>query len=328
MRKHFNVKIGFSILGCGLLLCVSSASAATANPSGQALEIAPPILTLTANPGQTLKTSIELRDVSASSLVVTNQVNDFVAAGEDGSPQILTGDTSNDPFSMKDWIQPLQALTLVPKEIETLPVTINVPASASPGGHYSIIRFTGTAPELKGTGVSLSASLGALVLLTVNGQLHDNLSVQEFSANDGGKPSTFFESAPITFVARLKNNGNIQEEPSGHIIVTDMFGKIVAGVNINIPPRNVLPASIRKFTGALDKSVIGNKRLFGKYKAVMSLTYGSVSKQSLTSTMSFWVIPYRLIGIIVVAILVAFFALRFLIQRYNRYILSNAHRRR
>lgn len=329
MRKYFILSTGFSVVGCALLLCAPLATAATAsNGSGQALEIAPPVITLTANPGQTIKTEIKLRDIASTKLVVANQINDFVAAGEDGTPKILTGDTSGNPFSLKDWIVPLQSLTLSPREIETLPVTIRVPATASPGGHYGIIRFTGTPPELKGTGVSLSASLGALILLTVNGQLHDNLTVQEFSANNGGKTSGLFESAPITFVVRLKNSGNIQEEPTGYVKVTDMFGKVVAGVNINVPPKNILPDSIRKFTGALDKSVIGNKRLFGHYTASVSLAYGAASKQTVSATMSFWVIPYRLIGGIVIGLIIAFFVLRFLIRRYNRLILSRAQRPR
>lgn len=302
--------------------------AASANTgSGQALEIAPPVITLTANPGQTIKADIKLRDISSTKLVVTNQINDFVAAGEDGTPKILTGDTSDNPFSLKSWIAPLQSLTLSPREIETLPVTINVPITASPGGHYGIIRFTGTPPELKGTGVSLSASLGALILLTVNGQLRDSLTMQEFSANNGGKASSLFESAPITFVVRLKNAGNVQEEPSGYVKVTDMFGKTVAGVNINVPPKNVLPDSIRKFTGALDKSVIGNKRLFGHYTAIVNLAYGAAAKHTVSGSMSFWVIPYRLIGALVAGIVIAFFVLRFLIKRYNRHILASAQRR-
>ncbi len=312
-----------------IVISVATPLAFAATPSstntGQALEIAPPLITLTANPGQVLKTQIKLRDIAAGKLVVMNQINDFVANGEDGTPKILTGNDDNNPYSLKGWIAPLPSFLISPQQIQTLNLTINVPANASPGGHYGVIRFTGTAPELQGSGVSLSASLGALVLLTVNGKLTHDLSVAGFTVSKDNKVANLFESAPLDFTVRLKNSGNVQELPTGHIVVTDTFGKIVAGVNINVPPRNILPGSIRKFTGALDSSVIGTRHLFGHYHAKLTLTYGN--KQTATSELAFWVIPYRLIGIVLVAIIGGFFILRWLLRRYNQRVIRKAQGR-
>ena len=311
-------------LALGMVSPLAFAADATPGGVGQALEIAPPILTLNADPGQTITAKIQLRDITASPLVVTNQINDFVANGEDGTPKILTGQDANNPFSLQNWIAPLAAFTLQPRQIETLNVTINVPANASPGGHYGVIRFTGTPPELNGTGVSLSASLGALVLLTVNGKLTHSLSLIEFSAsNKAGKATTLFQSAPLDFLVRLKNSGNIQEQPAGKIVVSDMFGKAVASINVNLPPHNILPNSIRKFTGSLDRTNLGNRRLFGLYHATLVVTYGSKdAAKTLSARTNFWVIPWRLILIIVALIIGGFFGLRYLIKRYNRFIIS------
>jgi hypothetical protein len=122
--------------------------AATGAP-GQALEIAPPVLNIKANPGETVKTVINLRDVSTSSLVVRNQINDFIAAGEDGTPKILLDDNDQtSPYSLKTWVQPLPQFTLKPKEVNQLPLTIHVPKSAAPGGYYAVIRFTASPPDL------------------------------------------------------------------------------------------------------------------------------------------------------------------------------------
>ena len=316
---------GFSAITCCLTLLVPPAWAATAPPAtqpGQALEISPPIITLTVNPGQTLKIPISLRDVSSGNLVVTGQVNDFVAAGEDGTPKILMDGTSDSPYSMSTWIAPMQNLLLKPQQIQKLTVTMHVPTSASPGGHYGVLRFTGTAPELQGTGVSLTASLGSLMLITVNGKVKEGLSVAEFSVNKDGKKGTFFEGAPLNFVERLNNTGNVHEEPTGQVVVTDLFGKRLAAVNVNLERHNILPQSIRLFTEPLDGSVLGNKMLFGRYIAKLNLTYGATTQQTLTAAFAFWVIPYRLIGAVLVSVVGGFFLLRFLIKRYNRYIIS------
>lgn len=305
------------------------ASAATAPPAnspklGQALEIAPPVITLTANPGQAIKTTIYLRNIASGKLIVTGQANDFVAAGEDGTPKLLL-DNQNSPYSLKDWVGPLPTLQMVPKEIKTMAVSINVPSNASPGGHYGVIRFTATPADLHTTGVSLSASLGALILLTVNGQVHEQLSVQQFSVSHGGKQGTLFESGPLSFVERLKNTGNVHVAPVGQVTITNMFGKKVAAVNVNLPPHNILPQSIRKFDQPLDNTVLGSKKLFGRYTAKMSVTYGN-SKKVLTASLAFWVIPYKLIAVLAVVLVAGFFILRVFIRRYNRRIIEKAQR--
>ena len=301
-----------------------TSTTATPNNSGQALEIAPPVVTISVNPGQSVKTQLFLRDVSQSNLVVTSEVDDFVAAGEDGTPKILLKDEGANPYSLKAWVVPPVQLQLASREVKTLPITINVPANATPGGHYGIVRFTAAAPSLNGnTGVSLSASLGALLLVTVSGKTKESLNVKEFSANKGGKTSSLFESTPINFTLRLRNDGNVHEQPTAQAIIKDMFGKTVAAVNFNEPPHNILPQSIRRFDAPLDKATIGTKKLFGHYTAHLTVTYGA-TKQVTTATMGFWVIPYRLIGILILVLIGGFFLLRYFIKRYNRMIVSKA----
>lgn len=302
-----------------------SAQAPANTAPGQALEIAPPLLTVSANPGETVKREISLRNISGSSLLVKGQVNDFVAAGEDGTPKIIFEDDleNPNPRSIKKWIAPLATLTTTPRQIKKLPLTIHVPKNASPGGYYGVVRFTATPPDLEDTGVSLSASVGSLVLLTVNGQTKESMSIAEFSVNNGAKAATLFEHTPLNFVLRMKNEGNVHDQPRGQAGITDMFGNRIAVINFNQPPRNILPGDIRKFTSPLDSSVIGNKMLFGKYTADLKMTYGT-NKQVVTSTLTFWVIPYRLMAIAITALIIGFFVLRFAIKRYNQSIINKA----
>lgn len=332
MKKYLKLFIIWIILisyivGYSSSTYVAAASSSTSSTSsnssnfGQALEIAPPLIYLTVNPGQTIDTQILLRDISGGELNVTGQVNDFIASGENGTPKILLNSDTNDPYSLKSWIQPLPSLLLTPQQIKSINVTINVPDNASPGGHYGIIRFTGLPPSLQGTGVSLSASLGALVLLTVNGNINESLSVQQFSVNKNGRTGGLFESGPLNFVEVLKNTGNVHVQPVGQVSITDMFGNKLADLNVNLPPGNVLPSSSRLFSEPLNSSVIGNKLLFGRYTANLKVTYGT-SKKVLTSRLVFWVIPFKLIAIIIIALIAGFFIIRYLIKRYNKHILN------
>jgi hypothetical protein len=295
---------------------------------GEALEIAPPVIYLSVNPGQTIKTQIFLRDISSGPLVVGGEANDFTAAGEDGTPKIiLNNEDNNNPYSMKAWVVAPVSLNLVPKEVKTMDITINVPKDASPGGHYGIIRFTATPPSLKSSGVSLSTSLGALMLVTVSGPVSEKLSIAEFSVNHNGKTGDVFQSGPLNFVQRIKNEGNVHEQPTGRVAITDMFGRKVANVNMNLPPRNILPVSTRKFQEPLDKAVIGKRKLFGRYSATLTVTYGK-NKQTVSSSLVFWVIPYRVVAVVIALLVAGFFALRYGIRRYNRFIIGQSSRRR
>jgi hypothetical protein len=67
--------------------------------------------------------------------------------------------------------------------------------------------------------------------------------------------------------------------------------------------------------------------LFGYYKATLKVTYGA-NKQTVTANTSFWVIPYKLILLAVVVLVGGFIALRIMIRRYNRHIISQAQKKR
>jgi hypothetical protein len=320
--------IGLAILAVGLFGSGSIANAAGAPGTGAALEIAPPVLILKGNPGQTLTAQIELRDVSLVTQVVTSQVDDFTAAGELGLPKVNIDNSTPGPYSIINWISPPAQLTLISRQIKALPLTIHIPANASPGGYYGVVRFTATAPGVSGTGVALTPSLGALMFIRVNGNAYENLKIASFDATvPGSTQSTrLFEQTPVNFDVRLQNTGNVFEQPTGVISINDMFGKKIADVNVNDTsgtPGFVLPHSIRKFSQTLDKGQLGNDWLFGKYTATLKLTYGS-KNQSLTQVMTFWVIPWRLILVIIAAIIIVIIALIFGIRRYNDYVVNRS----
>ena len=327
-KKSFRPAAWLAVIAIvlGLSVFLVRTSNAQTN-SGQALEISPPLVTLTADPGKSIKTTVLIRNVSKTDLVVTGEANDFVAAGEDGTPKVLLDPNETSPYSMKDWITIPNKLTLIPKEIKSMTLNINVPADASPGGHYGVVRFTGTPPNLEGQGVSLSASLGSLIFMTVSGDITENMSVEKFNVSKNGKTGSIFESTPLKFAEQIKNAGNIHERPGGAVTITNMFNKTVATFSYNPDARYILPGSTRLFEQNVDKQELGGKRLFGKYTAKLTVTYGEKNDKTTTSTVTFWVIPWKIILIIIGGLIAAFFILRFAIKRYNRAVVKRSNRR-
>lgn len=302
-------------------------STAQPNQSGLALEIAPPVLNLTANPGEVINTQIAIRDIANSPLIVTSEINDFTASGdENGNPKVLTNTDEKSPYSITNWVSPFPKMTLKSRQVENLPLKITVPLNAAPGGYYGVIRFTATAPEGTTSSVSLAPSLGALVMIRVKGDAYEKLAIAEFYMTDNGKKSTLFEGIPFDFVERIENQGNVYEQPSGNILIKNMFGKPVASVNVNSEYRNILPKSVRKFNQTFDKSALGNGMMFGRYTAELTLTYGN--KQTVSSSLTFWVIPWKLIILGIVVLVGLVIGIRMAISRYNERLVGKSRRSR
>lgn len=318
------ITIGYFNLSAYAVTATQNTTNTSTSGSSQALEIGPPTIILSGNPGQTLSASINLRNISNNKLIVTGQINDFESSSsEDGTPKIILDENVENSYSLKKWISPFSTLTLNPKQLKTFPVSIKIPANASPGGYYGVVRFSSKAPDLSDTGVSLSASLGSLLMIRVNGAVKEKVSIEEFFVSSDGRKNTIFENVPLTFTERFKNSGNIDEQPTGQITITDMFGKKIAISNVNLEGYKVLPNGIRKFTQTLDEKTIGKKILFGKYTADLKITYGD-KKEVLTEKITFWVIPYRVIGMGILILVAGFITLRFIIKRYNKHIISRA----
>jgi hypothetical protein len=284
--------------------------------TGQGLEISPPLINLKADPGQVLHAKMGVRNVTTQTVAVKAQYDDFVAGGEEGQPKLLLDGSEKSPYSIKDWLSTPANEVLIPQQQKIIDITVTVPKDASPGGHYGVVRFTALPPDATDTSVSLSASIGSLILVNVSGAVTEKASIVELSASQHGKKRSLFEYGPITISTRVSNGGNIHLQPTGRIRVTNMFGSQAGSFEVNPNKGNVLPQSIRRFD-----QVLNRKLLFGRYKIQADLVYGT-DKKIISSSATFWVIPYKLIVLVVTGLAL----LVFLIRRYNKLILKRAQK--
>lgn len=314
--------LGLLVVLLGHLLVPVAASA----ENGQALSITPPVLELQGEPGKTATATIKLTNISSGDLLIKSQINDFGAKNETGEPNIIFDYTQESSYTLHSWVVAPPPFVLGSKQSKLVQFQVNVPADAEPGGHYAVFRFTGQAPEIQETGVAISASIGSLVLMRIGGAIQEKASVVEYySATPTFAKSAFFETGPISFVERIRNDGNIHVKPTGTIEVTDMLGRNAGTLRVNgdpanpqDPPRSILPQSIRRF-----QETLNSKWMFGRYTAKMKLTYGANSTP-LESVTTFWVIPYKLILLVLLIAVVLFFIIRWLIKRYNQHIIKLA----
>jgi len=295
--------------------------------SGQAFSISPPVVELKANRGDEANITIKLTNLSSGPLSIAVETNDFGAKNETGEPNIIFDDSGKDSiYTLKDWVVIPNDFTIQSKETRSVTFPITIPANAEPGGHYGVIRFTGTTAGGDSQQVALSASIGSLVLLQVNGTITTSASIEDFyTANADFSKNSFFESSPLQVVSRIKNTGNVHIKPTGTVEITDMFGKKISTIRMNGDPNDeknrpgsILPQSIRRFNSELK-----DMQLFGRYTATMKLTYGD--GKTLEKSTEVWVVPYRQILIVLAVLAILAVGLVFGLKRYNAYIIKKAH---
>lgn len=321
-------------IGAAIVLCVAAvlpaAAAATPVTSGSGLRISPVSTELTINPGASQTVTVDVQNVTAAAVTLRAVVNDFTASGdESGTPALLLDPGQYAPtHSLKRYIAPLGDVTLQPGQQKGVKAVITIPEGVPGGGYYGAIRFLPVGTDTSGRSVTLSASVASLILVRVTGTVKESLQLLSLGVRAtpaGSDRAVFFGNGGLTAAVRFRNDGNVQEQPFGKVLL-ERGGKVLASYEINntTPRGNVLPDSTRKFIVNLDK--VG---MFGKYTLVGNFGYGT-NGQLLSGQTTFYVVSLfaiLLVVAIIAVILFLIFGLPRLVRAYNRQVLRKAGRR-
>lgn len=278
----------------------------------QGLSVSPFILERQMERGQTLKDTIEVTNTTDRALPVDISIKDFTAGGDNGQQIFYEPGEGDQTYALSKWlkVQNNPKLSLKPHEKTQIDFTITAPADAEDGGHYGSIQFAFTAPKVEGSAVEVSQKIAAIILVKL-GKTNEEGNINSF------RPAhSVYESAPVTLRTRFHNTGNVHVKPRGSITIKNMFGKKVGTTLVNPNGSNVLPNSERLF-----ESSWTDKFAFGRYTASVELVYGD-SGQVVRAETSFWVIPYKLVGLIALGLFLVIFALTYGIRRYNRWFMA------
>lgn len=326
-RRRFLASL--SVTGLALLLVavpnmVAAQQSGKVYSGGNALKISPVRQDVEIKPGESKVIDVYVQNLTTTKADLRGIVNDFVAGNdESGQPNIILDENQAAPsHSLKQYVTKIPNFSLAPNEQKDIKVTITIPATAKPGGYFGAVRF---APQSADTdkNVTLSASVGSLVLVKVPGEIKEQVGLASFDVRKDDAAGSFFTSGDgLKAVARFENTGDVQEQPFGKIALKK-GGKVLAVYEINNtqPRGNVLPDSIRRFSA--DLSNVGS---FGKYTIEGNFGYGTKGAL-LTGSKTFYVVPVPVIVAIALAIIVVLllvFVLPKLIRNYNQRIVQKA----
>ena len=277
----------------GLALSIGAVQQVSAQTAANTLQVSPLRTDIEVAPGETGTVKIRVTNPADEAIVIKPVQNDFIAGDENGTPAIILDENEFAPsHSLKRFLAPIAEATIEPGATATVEAVINVPADAQAGGYFGAVRFI---PSSAATGgqVNLSASVASLILLTVSGDLVDNIEIKEFDIVQGDKSgAAFFEPKDLKLTTLIENKGNVQAGPFGKISVKSGNSVVYeADFNANDPKDVILPDSSRRWDVPLE-----NIGAFGVYTVLATITYGK-SNQTIEIAKTFWVVPPYVIAI-------------------------------
>lgn len=257
-----------------------------------ALSLAPALIEVDAEPGESLVQKIRLFNEINQTITVYPGLENFQPQKDSSQPKFL-GDS--DPFGAARWIEvPIKKATLKTGEAKDILLKIKVSVLAEPGGHYAAL-FWSNQPG-KNLGIGSASRVGTLFLFKIKGAVREDAQIISFvKKNDN--------IWPLDFSLRLENSGNVHLAPRGNIEIVNWRNKKVGEIKINPLGQSILPQSQRQF----EVSWSADKLTPGLYSARVKLLYGDASKE-LNSKINFWLMPMALgstlFGLVILIILI------------------------
>lgn len=281
------------------------------------LSVSPAIFEMNANPDQTWESKLRIINNNPFELTVYAEAVDFRPSGEDGSARFIPVESEDqDLTSLGEWITvPETALVIGPEQTLEIPIRIELPEDAPPGGHYAAI-LVGTRPpdnRSDSTRVETSQVVSSLIFLRVSGNIVEEGNIRGFRAIDG-----LVEKPEVDFELRFENTGNVHLRPEGEIRIFNMWGQErgVIPVNQRTLFGNILSESIRsfRFTWEGEWSPVD----IGLYRAEATLAYGEDARNFTSAEARFWIIPWRILTGILLVLLTIILLLTWLVKLYVR----------
>ncbi len=304
-----------------------------------ALTLSPDRTEVDGLPGETLYGKVILLNETKEEVTYFSSTANFEAQGETGTPSF---DLNAPKEDLASWIVAPEKVTLLGGESQTVPYSIVIPEGVEPGGYFAALFWNTSPPGVEESGVSIGASLGSLVLLSVRGNVKEGGGILEYRLDDEGR--SFYTALPVSFLYRFQNTGADRVKPKGTVEIKNVLGFTSATIDANPNNGNVLPRnSTRKFKltwakkekdatvqseikGFLNKARYESRNFaFGPYKANLSIEYGT-KNQKAEGVVKFFVFPWHFLLLLVVCLILIIFIFTKFIRSYNRYVIRQAEK--
>lgn len=253
---------------------------------------------LEVKPGQTVRDAVVVQNKTKNDKIFTIFAADAYNAANTGAFSLTTA--VDKPADVGTWVTinpPGPKITVKPGKSVTVPFTMKVPTSATPGDHVggivaldNQVTVGGDNPNVR---VDVQNAVGVRLYTRVAGPLTPSLAITDYKLSTDAK-KTPFSSGKSTVTFTVKNTGNVRITPKAKVTLTGLFGRDIDSVGpttIN----EVLPGGSATLT-----TTVPDSTFIGPLHARLDLTSPETSVGADATT---WVIPWWLVIVILILII-------------------------
>lgn len=255
------------------------------------------------SPGETIIQEVSVTNRISAGRTFMLEVED-VQGSSDGSSAISLTGSERGPYSIRDYINfPKDSFVLDLGERARIPVSVTIPPDAEPGGYYGSVLVS-TIQDSESDSASaprspIIARVGSLFFVRVRGAVKtEGKTVSLTTLNN----KWWYESGPVDLGILYENTGSVHVNPYGELSVKNMFGEEVGFIELD--PWFVLPQSLRIRDITWDREF-----LLGRYTVDAKVNRGYEDIVDEVSV-SFWVLPWKIVGGVFLILFVIIFSLR------------------
>lgn len=185
--------------------------------------------------------------------------------------------------SLANWIEISRgAIDLMPGEKREIPLLIQVNLRATAGMYHAFISFAegSTRDEAER---KIKEGVSVAINVEILDDAKEALELKSFVSSD-----TFVTGAKASFKYDIQNIGNRPLSPKGQVRIFNRSGEEVATLDVNQQGMMLDPNISGQLASAWDA---GSR--FGRYKAMLDVEYGDKTRGTLQDTVFFWLIPWK-----------------------------------
>lgn len=258
--------------------------------AGPSYTVSPLVIDVEAEARDIISKEITIKNTGTQPVTVYPTVNN-VSLEEGGTVyEFLPPVQSDRTVSLASWLAiSRRGVELQIGESKTVPLTLKINPQPKPGTYHALIGFGhGRNQEIAIKQVMNGTAPGVVVTVTIEEDSIEFLKLSKFIV-DKFVTNLNNEAAVFSFT----NPGDETLIPKGEIIFYNSKGNEITSVEVNEANTSIAPGGEHVFTVN-----VPSEGLFGKYKAFLSVEYGQNQRGSIQDTSFFYVLPLRIMLII------------------------------
>ena len=269
----------FSVILCALPVT-------TAEAVSTMYKVTPRVIDLEVDQRDIFTRTVTIENLASHKVSLFPAVNEVKTDDSEDIIEFVTPSLVEDKdVSPATWVEmPRRVTELMPGEVIEIPVSFRIHQDAKAGNYQLFLGFgTGKNREMAEQQVRDGQAPGVVVTLAVAQNKTEFLKLDRFMID---RFISSPENQAITYT--LQNPGEARVLPKGEIIFYNGRGEEVGSMPINENTESLGPNEAKTYQ--LDAPVDG---YLGRYKAFLSVDYGTEQVASVYDTAFFYVIPWR-----------------------------------